>query len=280
MIKNIIALIIAACVALYIEPACAQTNAPTPSDPALDNLMKQVGIKLEAGKNTEADLQPELKQFDSLIAAHQKDNSPDEVAMIIFLKAKIYLEVLGDLPAGADLVKQIKTDYPNTTPGKAADDILAQVNEALAEQKLPDNLASGLPFPDFSEKDLSGKPISVAGSKGKVVMIDFWATWCPPCRRELPHVIALYQKYHDNGFDIIGVSLDDQRGKLDDFLKEQTEMTWPQYYDGKGWQNELVLKYQVKSVPCTILIGKDGKIIGTYLSGGKLDAAVSDALAK
>jgi thiol-disulfide isomerase/thioredoxin len=135
-------------------------------------------------------------------------------------------------------------------------------------------------FPDFAESDLDGKPLSVASRKGKVVLVDFWATWCGPCRAELPNVIKTYQKHHADGFEIIGVSLDSERDKLDAFLKQQDGMTWPQYYDGKGWGNKLAGQYGVEAIPFALLIGTDGKIIGKELRGDELEDAVAKALAK
>ncbi len=95
-----------------------------------------------------------------------------------------------------------------------------------------------------------------------------------------PNVIFSYKKHHADGFENIGVSLDDDRAKLDAFLKKEDGMTWPQFYDGQGWQNELAKKYGVESIPFTVLIGQDGKIIGKSLRGEKLENAVADALAK
>ena len=88
----------------------------------------------------------------------------------------------------------------------------------------------------------------------------------------------VYAQYHDKGFDIIGVSLDSDKDKLTSFLKEK-DMTWPQYFDGKGWENEVSTKYGIDSIPATFLLGKDGKIIGKDLRGDALDAAVKSALA-
>ena len=112
------------------------------------------------------------------------------------------------------------------------------------------------------------------------MLIDFWATWCGPCRGELPNLIATYKKFHGKGFEIIGVSLDSDRDKLTTFLAKQDGMTWSQYFDGQGWQNKLAGKYGVESIPFTVLVGSDGKIIGTDLRGEALGGAVERALAK
>jgi len=139
-------------------------------------------------------------------------------------------------------------------------------------------LKEGAAFPDFDEKDLAGNPLSIANFKGKVVLVDFWATWCPPCVAELPNVLKAYEEYHPKGFEIIGISLDKDRQKLDSFIK-QKQMTWPQYFDGQGWENKLSQKYGVNSIPATYLLDKEGKIIGSNLRGEALDAAVAKALA-
>jgi thiol-disulfide isomerase/thioredoxin len=128
---------------------------------------------------------------------------------------------------------------------------------------------------------MTGKPLSIANYKGKVVLLDFWATWCPPCRAELPNVLKTYKEYHAQGFEIIGISLDrDQdREKLTSFLEEKN-MTWPQFFDGNYWKNKLAVKYGVNSIPATYLLDGQGTIIGKDLRGEELDKAVAKAVAK
>jgi len=115
---------------------------------------------------------------------------------------------------------------------------------------------------DLKYTAVDGTKIDLADLRGKVVLVDFWATWCPPCRGEVPNVVAAYKKYHDQGFEVVGVSLDQDKDALLTFTKANG-MVWPQYFDGKGWDNEISKGFGIDSIPAMWLVGKDGKVITT-----------------
>jgi len=244
----------------------------------LKALVTKVKAKLQDGKTTEADLAPELKEFGALLENH-KGEKTDDVARILYMEAQLYLQVLEKPEKGMELVQQLKTDFPDTELGKKAPEIIEAIKRQEEAQKIQKALVAGAAFPDFEEKDVAGKPVSIAKYKGKVVLIDFWATWCGPCVHELPNVIKAYEKHHDKGFEIIGISLDQDKEKLTSFTEEK-KMTWQQYFDGKGWGNKLAEKYGIQSIPATFLLDGNGKIIGRDLRGEALEAAVTGALAK
>lgn len=115
---------------------------------------------------------------------------------------------------------------------------------------------------DLKFTAVDGSKVDLASLRGKVVLLDFWATWCPPCRGEVPNVVAAYKKYHDKGFDIVGISLDQDKSALLSFTKDH-DMTWPQYFDGNGWDNKISKEFGIDSIPAMYLVGKDGKVATT-----------------
>jgi len=246
------------------------------TDPAVElhSLIIQVGADIKAGKRTEPELSDDLKQFDALLAEH-KGEKTDAVAQILYMKALLYSEVIKDTAKSDALMQQLTNDFSGT-PFVAK--IQQQQVREDAAGKIQASLVEGAQFPGFNEKDVAGKSLSIANYKGKVVMIDFWATWCGPCRGEIPNVVATYQKYHDKGFEIIGVSLDQDSQKLQNFTQENN-MTWQQYFDGQGWDNKLAVKYGIESIPMTFLLDGNGKIIGKNLRGQELTDAVANAVA-
>ncbi len=251
----------------------ADTNSVTTD---LRDLVARINAKLQAGEKSEAALTPELKEFDALLAKHHGENAED-LAQVLTMKAELYLQVFAQPEKAGDVFKQIKKNFPQTKAGARTDEVLAMIDQQAEAKKIQDALAVGSSFPDFDEKDLAGQPLSIASRKGKIVLLDFWATWCGPCRLELPNVIEVYQKHHAAGFEIISISLDDDRARLESFIKDKN-MTWPQYFDGLKWKNKLAAKYGVNSIPATYLIGGDGKILGKDLRGEDLERAVAAAL--
>ncbi len=244
----------------------------------LQELVGKIQTKLKAGKNTEKDLGENFAEFDKILAAH-KGEKTDDVAQILLMKAMLYIQVLDDEAKGLPLLTQLKKDFPDTKPAAAVDRILDGMEKQKASKEVQRKLAVGAKFPDFDEKDLAGKPLSIARFKGKVVLVDFWATWCGPCIGELPNVLKAYDKYHGKGFEIVGISLDSDRAKLDSFISDK-KMTWPQYFDGKGWQTKLAGVYGVNSIPATYLLDGEGKIIAKNLRGEALEEALAKALSK
>jgi len=233
----------------------------------LGDLVKKINSKLSSGKGTREDLSTELKEFDTLLEKY-KNEKTNETAMILLMKGRLFQEVLGDEEAALASFLRLKEDFPLTDPARDAETLIRSLQ-----------LRVGVEFPDFQVKDIDGKPLSVSQFKNKIVLVDFWASWCGPCEGEMPHVVSAYEKYHSQGFEIIGISLDNNRDSFLKFMKKYG-MTWPQYFDGKGWQNDLASQYAVNSIPATFLLGPEGKIIAKNLRGAALEDAVENALSR
>ena len=249
--KNLIfALLIAMVLAAAGPPALAADAAVE-----LRNLVGKIKDDMADGRTNPADLAEDLKRFDVLLAEHQGEKT-DAVANIAYMKAMLYDEGFHDQTKAAELVKQLKVDFQGTEFVVALENREAAT---LAAKKIQDSLKVGTQFPDFSEKDLAGKPLSPAGYLGKVVLIDFWATSSGSCRAELPYVMSAYRKYHAQGFEIIGISLDQDPAKFTEFVQAMN-LAWPQFFDGQGWQNKLAVKYGIEKIPATYLLDQQGTI--------------------
>jgi peroxiredoxin len=136
---------------------------------------------------------------------------------------------------------------------------------------------SGAEAPEINLPDTNGKPLALSSFRGKVVLIDFWASWCRPCRAEMPNVVAAYAKYKSKGFEIYGVSLDRDKGAwLEAIAKDG--ITWPQVSDLKYWDCEAAKLYNVQGIPFTVLLDKDGKIIAKNLRGAELEEKLKQVL--
>ena len=202
-------------------------------------------------KGLEADLQVIVQEIARpLIEASMVSNQRD--------KAKAFIT----------LVKADLADHPQS----------AQVSQFL------DQVGGDLYLPGVGDEmkiaftDLNGKEIDLEKMKDKVILVDFWATWCGPCIAEMPNVTAAYETYKDKGFEVVGISLDEDKAAVVKFIADN-KMPWPQFVDGKGWENELAQRFGIRSIPATFLVGKGGRIVASNLRGPDLEAAIEKALA-
>jgi len=153
------------------------------------------------------------------------------------------------------------------------------IDKMMSRLEILKNVAIGKKFADFEMADPKGEvhKLSEFVGNGKVVLIDFWASWCPPCRKETPHLVELYKQYKNKGFEIVGISLDSKPEAWAKGVKD-LNITWTQLSDLKGWQNAGAALYGVNSIPHTVLVDKDGTIIAKNIHGDEIDAKLQEVL--
>lgn len=151
-----------------------------------------------------------------------------------------------------------------------------QLGKAVEDAKF--NSVGTVP-PDFTQKDADGKEVKLSDFKGKYVLVDFWASWCGPCRRENPNVVKVFEKFKDKNFTVLGVSLDEDKDAWLGAVKKDG-LNWTQVSDLKGWENAVAQQYRISAIPRNFLLGPDGKILAKDLRGEDLEAKLTDILGK
>jgi len=162
----------------------------------------------------------------------------------------------------------------------------ANLSQRVSKQPKPrqttsrrnDLIKPGMAMPDIALNDPSGKERSLSDLRGKVVLVDFWASWCGPCRRENPNVVRAWNAYKDKGFEVFSVSLDKDVSKWQRAI-DQDGLIWPNHIsDLRGWNSVVTGLYGISSIPHAILIDKDGTVVATHLRGSQLEAELEQLL--
>jgi thiol-disulfide isomerase/thioredoxin len=205
-----------------------------------------------------------IRQNDIERAAQAKESEGEAVAVAELEKGVRALQK--EFPKRPELVQMLLEIAGDAESGKARA-LLQEITNSSAASDESKQSATG----ELKKLDLVGKPVDlrftavdgrevdVSKMKGKVVLIDFWATWCGPCVAEFPHVKEAFEKNHPKGFEIVGVSLDQEKESLTQFVSGHN-MAWPQYFDGQGWDNKLAGQFGITSIPAMWLIDKKGNL--------------------
>ncbi len=147
----------------------------------------------------------------------------------------------------------------------------------LASSQVKAQVRQGYDAPDITLPTVNGDSIRLSSLKGKVVLLDFWASWCGPCRSSNKELTKLYPKYKAKGFEIFGVSLDDDKNKWRNAIKKD-KITWLQVNDGGGWDAQTAVQWNINAIPTSYLIDKNGKLVARDLEGKELERALKDLL--
>ncbi len=186
--------------------------------------------------------------------------------------------VLTDMLNMGASTKEVNELYETLTDNLKQSSLAKTLKENLDERRA---VEIGSKAPEFSGPNPQGEEIALTEVMGKITLIDFWAAWCKPCRAENPNLVRTYNKYHSQGFNIIGVSLD-REGQKDKWVKaiEDDKLSWPQVSNLQFWQEPIALLYGVRAIPAAFIIDENGVILATNLRGDALDAKVKELLEK
>lgn len=215
-------------------------------------------------------------QFKDVSLKHVEDH-PKSYISLLFIK-QFLNDPSFDLARGTKMYENLDPVLKNTVEGKNIKKVLDKVKTNEKKNDTSSGAVEiGTVAPDFSAPSPEGKDVSLKSALGKVTLIDFWASWCGPCRKENPNVVALYKEFHSKGLNIIGVSLDEKADKWKEAIAKD-QLTWTHISNLKGWEDPIARRYNVDGIPATFLLDEKGVVIARDLRGDELRAKVASIL--
>lgn len=252
-------------------------------------LRRKVDLKMDeiAGQQktlSESDFSKIINQTKEEIEVYARNKintSPDNpyniiLGMELFPSSGFETWNIDNLKALEKIAKAFQMKYGDSP---ASNSVAFQYEQIAAGYEQYKTIENGTMLaPDFTLTTPDGKALTLSSLQGKVVLIDFWASWCGPCRKENPNLVKLYEKYKNKGFTILSVSLDDKETAWKTAI-EQDGLVWPNHVsDLKGWQSPMTQVYGFDAIPHTVLVSKDGKILGVGLRGELLEQKIKSIL--
>ncbi len=244
--------------------AAMNTAQQTKDTAAINKLMQEFGkIQQEVGEASKS-------KYLTYAETH-----PKSFISVLILQG-IVNDPTTDVKKAEGMFDKLEESLKNTKPGKAVKEALAKLKGGPAAAP---SMGGAKWRADFSAPNPEGKEVSLKESLGKVTIVDFWASWCGPCRKENPNVVAIYKEFHAKGLNIVGVSLDkDAKAWKDAIAKDK--LTWTQVSHLKFWDEPIAAQYKVESIPATFILDASGNVVAKDLRGADLRNKIAELLAK
>ena len=236
----------------------------------INNIAEKVYANQEAGQEEQAKAMEQIdklnKRFSGIVLNFTERNIKNELGYFLLtvypeeiIPNKDRMRLIGMLPADVRKREAIK-----------------QMEQLISNSE---KTSEGATLPDFTMQSLTGTPISIMSevSKNKITILDFWASWCGPCRQMMPQMLELYKNYKDKGLGIVGISLDEEAGVWQQ-ASDDLGIPWPQMSDLKGWECEAAKMFNITSIPHTIIVDQSGRILRRDLRGDQLDQFIAEQL--
>lgn len=224
--------------------------------------------------NYEKEMATVYRHLDSLIISEIKERPSSLVSQLAFLAYLRAQESVLQSDRAMLIFDLFHEDFKNSPTGKSTLDYIQSLGKPKPEFRI---LGVGDTAPLFTQTSLGGEDMLLSDFTGKYVLLDFWASWCLPCRKVNPDLVKLYHKYKGKGFEILGISLDEDKGKWEEAIKSDS-LSWQQVSDLKGWKNEVAELYGISAIPQSFLVDPQGKIVAKNLKGEELDKKLEELL--